>query len=72
MSDIGPIEQALRKEHLAEFIRNFGEPITEDQALCQKDFKESFDAFVISQTSEVFWSVWSERWIYWFKRHLGI
>lgn len=66
----GPLEKELRKAHLAEFIRDFGEPITEEQALCQKGLRASFDAFVLRQPSKVVWSVIWERWRFWFKGRL--
>lgn len=67
MQEQGTIEKRLRKEHLAEFIRDFGEPLTEDQALAQKGLRKSFDAFVLRQPAKVVWSVIRERWVMWFK-----
>lgn len=58
----GPIEAGLRKEHMAKFIREFGEPLLEDQALCQITYEPSFTEFIIKQPSHVFWKVFMERW----------
>lgn len=67
MQDFGPIEKGLWQKHLDEFIRDFGEPLREDQALCQHGFRASYDSFIIRQPSRVFWSVWRERWGLWIK-----
>ena len=58
----GHIESGLRKEHMAKFIREFGEPLREDQALCQITYEPSFTEFIIKQPSHVFWLVVMERW----------